>query len=291
MGIFEELADAYTYNGSISLKALEDDIITLENQIDSYDATIRELNIRKKKPGVLIEKRRDARIRLSLLKTFYKREKDKDTTNDVILNMLGISANEAKEEERVLTAAEGREPKPQNFESSELEVSEDFYMEPESSPDYTDEYLSFRDDVNFVEPENYDAFYESDKSIYASFDLTDFTDMVNTDSVKGYYDNDAKTLTVIFKDIRDHSIFMKLLKERTESNSPLSEILRKPRNIFMDVHEKVGETVNRYRYEFMDCKVKEAHDSGFISQRESTQGTESEHECAIVFKYRKLRIL
>ena len=68
MNIFEEIAESYTYNGAISIKALEDDIVTLENQLDSYNATLRELQLRGKKPGMLIEKIRDAKMRLSLLR-------------------------------------------------------------------------------------------------------------------------------------------------------------------------------------------------------------------------------
>lgn len=121
MNIFEELAESYTYNGVVSLKALDDDIVTLENQIDSYNATLKELQLRGKKVGPLVGKIRDAKIRLSLLKAVYKKESDKATPNDVILNMLGVSANNAKEVDAVNTAADGREPKPQNFESAELE--------------------------------------------------------------------------------------------------------------------------------------------------------------------------
>ena len=72
MNIFEELAESYTYNGVVSLKALDDDIVTLENQIDSYNATLRELQLRGKKVTPLVAKIRDAKIRLSLLKAVYK---------------------------------------------------------------------------------------------------------------------------------------------------------------------------------------------------------------------------
>ena len=121
MNIFEELAESYTFNGVVSLKALNDDIVTLENQIDSYNTTLRELQLRGRKVNIIIGKIRDAKIRLSLLKAVYKKESDKATPDDVILNMLGISAKNAKEVASVGTAADGRKPKPQNFESAELE--------------------------------------------------------------------------------------------------------------------------------------------------------------------------
>ena len=122
MNIFEEIAESYTYNGAISIKALEDDIVTLENQLDSYNATLRELQLRGKKPGMLIEKIRDAKMRLSLLRAVLRREKDKASPDDIIKNMLGISANEAKETTSPETAAGNKAPVQQNFEKAEIEV-------------------------------------------------------------------------------------------------------------------------------------------------------------------------
>ena len=122
MNIFEEIAESYTYNGAISIKALEDDIVTLENQLDTYNATLRELQLRGKKPGMLIEKIRDTKMRLSLLRAVLRREKDKASPDDIIKNMLGISANEAKETTSPETAAENKTPVQQNFEKAEIEV-------------------------------------------------------------------------------------------------------------------------------------------------------------------------
>lgn len=126
MNIFEEIAESYTYNGSVSLKAMEDDIVTLENQIDSYNATLREINLRGKKSAPLVEKIRDTKIKLSLLRAAYKRESDKSTPNDAILNMLGVSGKEAVGVESVKTAAADKTPLKQNFESAEFDnVSEE----------------------------------------------------------------------------------------------------------------------------------------------------------------------
>lgn len=125
MNIFEEIVQSYIYNGAVSLKALEDDIVTLENQIDSYNATLREIQIRGKKSLPLIEKIRDAKIRLSLLKAVYRRESDKATPDDVIINMLGLSAKDAKETESPGTAADKKEPVPQNFDKAEIEIVDD----------------------------------------------------------------------------------------------------------------------------------------------------------------------
>lgn len=123
MNIFEEIAESYTYNGVVSLKALEDDIVTLENQIDSYNSTLNELRLRGKKSSTLIEKIRDAKMRLSLLKAVLKKEKDKASPDDIIKNMLGISAKNANETEMPGTAADKKEPVLQNFEKAEAETT------------------------------------------------------------------------------------------------------------------------------------------------------------------------
>lgn len=122
MNIFEEIAESYTYNGVVSFKALEDDIVTLENQIDSYNSTLNELRLRGKKSSTLMEKIRDAKMRLSLLKAVLKKEKDKASPDDIIKNMLGISAKNANETEMPGTAADKKEPVLQNFEKAEAET-------------------------------------------------------------------------------------------------------------------------------------------------------------------------
>ena len=126
MGVFDEIAEEYTYNGVISMKALEDDIVTLENQIDSYDATLKELALRRKNPAALKNKIREAKIRLSLLKALYKKESEQVVSDDKILDILGISGKNAKETEIPTTAASKKEPLPQDFQKSEIEVTEDY---------------------------------------------------------------------------------------------------------------------------------------------------------------------
>ncbi len=126
MGVFDEIAEEYTYNGVISMKALEDDIVTLENQIDSYDATLKELALRRKNPAALKNKIREAKIRLSLLKALYKKESEQVVSDDKILDILGISGKNAKETETPTTAASKKEPLPQDFQKSEIEVTEDY---------------------------------------------------------------------------------------------------------------------------------------------------------------------
>ena len=130
MNIFEEIAERYTYNGVVSLKALDDDIVTLENQIDSWLATLNELRLRGKKSSTIVEKIRDGKIRLSLLRAVYKRESDKTAPDDVIAGMLGISAKNANEVEAPGTAADNKEPVKQNFEKAEIEVVDEDKPEP-----------------------------------------------------------------------------------------------------------------------------------------------------------------
>ena len=44
MGIFDELAESYTYNGAVSIKAIEDDIVILENQLDYLEEAKKSFN-------------------------------------------------------------------------------------------------------------------------------------------------------------------------------------------------------------------------------------------------------
>ena len=95
--------------------------MTLTNQIDSYNSTLREVRLRRKNDKFIVEKIRDAKIRLSLLKAFYKNQSDKVAPDDAIMNILGISGKSAKEVNTIETAASGKKPLEQNFESAELE--------------------------------------------------------------------------------------------------------------------------------------------------------------------------
>ena len=491
MNIFDELAESYTYNGVVSLKALEDDIVTLENQIDSYGATLKELQLRGKKPGPLVQKIRDAKIRLSLLKATYKRESDRSASDDVILNMLGISANNANEVEAPDTAVEGREPLAQDFEQSEIEVVDDTVEDTESienesecneevvventdteeekvvddfvpeqedesevvekefppvgirfspnksddieaqpatvetpedgdkhlgqtnetvflghkieineetgqvvindnaltnpteyfvpqeeeidditypgepidnmaevisvddavkvitdkpvecdyecppppgwedyfepvegfeplsyNPEYTEEVdvvhgqeeLEIDDSKNVIEYDDvqmnevavdnewskpiddfqtYEPFYKPFDEIYASFDLSSYTNMVNTDTVSGVFDNKRKILEITFHDIRDYSIFIKLMKQKKPG---LFSFLEKPKSIFMDVHERHGNEEKIYHHEFVNCRLKYLLDSGYSPKSETVTTETEKHECTAVFKYKKLKL-
>lgn len=491
MNIFEELAESYTYNGVVSLKALDDDIGALEGQIDSYNATLRELQLRGKKPGPLIEKMRDAKVRLSLLKALYKRESDKNTSDDIIMNMLGISANNASEVESPETAADGKEPVAQDFEESEVEaddegacdsesiseeeisddeiaveevvephesrvidlgkentnkefqtveaseeepvnvpssVSTEIVVEKEdgkifflgheinikhedgsviiernSTPSHTDYFLPSKEeevenitypsepmdnvveavpvskaiellkgdaddqDIDNVEKEEYDEheypppptiddylepvdirtgeptysdeedsvdtacaevedasdnrdfavirdavtnqddvvvenkidsddFYfpvynaferEIEDEIYSSFDLSPYTNMVNTNTVTGVFDNDRKILEVTFFNARDYSVFVELLKKKKPR---LLSFLEKPKSIFMDVYERHGDEEIIYHYEFAGCRLKKLLDTKYASKDEHGVLNTVSHECTAVFKYKKLKL-
>lgn len=471
MNIFEELAESYTYNGVVSLKALDDDIVTLENQIDSYNATLREIQLRGKKPAAqLVSKIRDAKIRLSLLKAVYKKESDKNVSNDVILGMLGVSANNAKEVETPETAVAHKEPKLQNFESSELELPQpevveevesvdnekvddeevivetveaeevtsepelgieditepeaelvssddnpiediveevapetqeevkdeeakafkidhidlydraiivkdlnsreenvvkeilgapavpesemedgavesvppptiDDYQEPLDNvgPEFTldeetgevilnrdtfdgetDYFIpereknevqkqdndsveceqeTVKDDVvvsEFDEPLNDspapDAFYKPEIDIHVSFDLSEYTNMVNTNTITGSFNPDKKTLEILIKDVRDYEVFLELLRENNEKKGFFKRLGKKPRSIFMYVHEKINETVKEHVYEFTDCHVVSIYDTYYQAGNLSSSYDSDSHECGATFKYKKLKI-
>ena len=526
MNIFEELAESYTYNGVVSLKALDDDIVTLQNQIDSYNATLSELKLRGKRVSPLVAKIRDAKIRLSLLKAVYKRESDKTTTDDVILSMLGVSGRDAKEVSGVNTAADGREPKPQNFESAELEevaveqevtdvkaaetekvvdsevvvteedeaemqasvlqdsdseeevvvhdesvtddkISEaksgvevektaapvesgisvqvepelkegepktldvesickevelvtvpafqipvekdtknvevekatkeqetkpvraekplisffkkiigkgklatlpdiklakipddnlkqndiksfsgcndevventeviplptiDDYHEPELGPSYeeviydetgpiynypNDEALSetlevvHNDENGWIQGEpsgtvvceedspeidcekTYEPFYPPDDKIYASFDLHNYTDLVNTNSITGTFSEKHKVIELNFTDVRDYEIFTFFLNEKNQKCAFFNRLVKKPKSIIMYVRTEVDGTEKEYRYEFTGCRLVEVFDSEYKSMRESVYYPTATHEFYAKFKYKRLKI-
>lgn len=491
MNIFEELAESYTYNGVVSLKALDDDIVTLENQIDSYSATLRELQLRGKKVAPLVAKIRDAKIRLSLLKAVYKKESEKATPDDVILNMLGISANNAKEVNGVKTAADGKEPKPQNFESAELEevieetpgvdvkapenekvadnevviteedeadmrasvledktsddevividenesekdlkglhsalTSEDEVIvvrpevlakvkqeqekdadvpgvsveplgkevelvnvpsfqipaeketesidvekvtkEQETKPVKTSDYFlkpieaetaenteavpfptiddyrepelgpscevtsCYEDGIVYnyergqeptetqeiitdvitehdtpgtpgevilnepqEEPEEvkaYDAFYSQNNKIYVSFDLCGYTNMVNTNTITGTFNEKHKVIELNFSDMRDYPIFAFFMNEKNRKFTFFDRFVKKPRNIIMYVRTELDGNEKEYRYEFIGCRLVEVFDSEYKSMRDSTYYPTSTHEFYAKFKYKRLKI-
>lgn len=464
MNILDDLTETYRYGGSISFKAMEDDIATLENQIDGYNITLNEIRLRKKNDQPILKKIQESRMRLSLLQAAYKREKARENQNpeNAMLGVLGISGKEAKGTDRVDTAAEGKEPKPQNFDASELEMvvpdkptesitgrepfeerdetvyeietdeSTDVICEDEGAdiekeaiprekeeteyiidvveaesrekekeiqpvqgeseiefPDY-DTIEETREDIHELKTSNdrdlddlYKSLTDSDKecvanekpseeralselienepiienkdvpafeielnkmktvenkviemakhqeedefnappptledyyepeyndyepvpyvpdyststdsavldmfpveveSIRASVSLADFTGMVNTENTYTSYDLKNRTLTVVFYDLKDYTVFLELLKEKS-SSSWLSRIFSKKRpSIFMYV------TVNEvtYTFEFTKCRISEIMDSTY-SPGESS----GDHQATVTFKYKKLKI-
>ena len=124
MNILDEIAEGYTYSGVVSLKAMEDDIFTLENQIDNLNAVLREVQLRGKNPGPVKQRIRDEKIRLSLLKAAFKRESDKDASYDAIMDVLGVTRDGMETKDQPATAVSDREPLKQNFEKADIEVEE-----------------------------------------------------------------------------------------------------------------------------------------------------------------------
>jgi hypothetical protein len=218
MNIFEEIAESYTYNGVVSIKALEDDIVTLENQLDAYNETLTELKIRGKKAGILVGKIRDCKMRLSLLKAVLKREKDKASPDDIIKNMLEISAKHANETESPETAANNRPPVPQNFEKAEIEAVDD----NEDSVAAEMEKFKVSDevyDLTKATKEELDEFYTtltSDDTVFALKDgetvgaenevpvsdcppptIDDYFEPVNENESVRYYDENGEEFTEV----------------------------------------------------------------------------------------------
>ena len=488
MNIFEELEENYTYNGEISVKAVEDDMALIVSQLEAYELALQDTRLREKARASLGKKVRDLKLNLSLLKAFKKRISAAPAKNDAITGMILESARGAKEVESPGTAAEGKEPHVQDFEKSEVEdayeavedtdaviseeeraedvitekdeavevktgdlayeeVSEDsraveeeksdvgpelntnvtqaeaiesesdkkiysisindetgnVIIEQYSTPSHADYFIPKKEeeadnitypaepmdnmaetvpaskaiellkgdadaaDIGNVEKEEYDeheypppptiddylepvdiqtgepAYFDEEDSvdtvcaepedvsdnrdcvvvrdvaasqndvvienkvdsddfcfpvynafereiedeIYSSFDLSPYTNMVNTNTVTGVFDNDRKILEVTFFNTRDYSVFVELLKKKKPR---LLSFLEKPKSIFMDVHERHGDEEIIYHYEFAGCRLKKLIDTRYPPKDEHGVLNTVSHECTAVFKYKKLKL-
>ena len=213
MNIFEELTESYTYNGTISMKAIEDDIVTLENHIDSLNSTLREINARGKNPGPIREKIRDEKIRLSLLKSFLKKVKEENNASedDVILGVLGVSGSGAKETEKPSTAANGKQPKQQNFESMEIEEAANETdmetLEPEISDNQNQTESSPELETVEENVESVDNEEVNEAEVESEVEIGQFDDEPETETVteqENMMDNDIKVEKyMVEKDVYD----------------------------------------------------------------------------------------
>lgn len=123
MDYFEKLAESYTYNGTLSLKAIEDDIVTLNNQIEDWNTALKYSRLTDN-VAPLLSRVKEAKKRLYSLEELRKRAMvDGISPDEPMLNMLNVSANSAKEVHEIVTAADNKEPLPQNFDSSNFEAA------------------------------------------------------------------------------------------------------------------------------------------------------------------------
>ena len=105
--------------------------------------------------------------------------------------------------------------------------------------------------------------------IYASFDLSNYVDVVNTDSIMGTFNEKEKTLEITLSDIRDYQIFKLLLKEKTNKPPFFKRLCKKPRSIFMYVTEELDSNLStKTCYEFVGCRVQYLYDSEYGSKRD-----------------------
>ena len=125
--VLNELAKKYTYNGSISIKALEDDINTLQNQLENFNLIKQEVIVRKKNVSPISAKISDTEIQLSLLKSLLKREKKKKKEEETaILEVLNVTDKEIKEDvNKSETIVDNKQPIKQDFLTSNVEETTD----------------------------------------------------------------------------------------------------------------------------------------------------------------------
>lgn len=130
MDLYDEILREYTFNGAVSMKAIQDDIVTLENQLETYKEKLDEIRLRGKDSSSLVSKIRETKINLSRLKAVFKRENEKGKSNSDIIDMLGVSANSANEIETPDTAASQKPPLAEDFvevEAEPIEKAADIY--------------------------------------------------------------------------------------------------------------------------------------------------------------------
>ena len=168
-------------------------------------------------------------------------------------------------------------------------------VESEFETETEAETVSPEEDLGDADTDVYEPFYSDKHRIYASFSLTDYTNLVNTDSVKGRFNDKEKTIELTFNDIRDYGIFHELIKEKNTKVPFLKRFKKKPKNIFMYVHEKHDEPgcpeneVTKI-YEFMDCSVIDVYSTSLPSRREAQRVAILHQEWFAVFKYKKLKV-
>jgi len=173
----------------------------------------------------------------------------------------------------------------------QLEVVPAEEDEPELEIDPSDYEVESGDDVG---GDIYEPFWSDKHKAYAEFALADYTGIINTDSVKGRFNVNEKTIELNFSDMRDVDIFHVLVKEKNEKLPFYKKLLKKPKSIFMYVHEKHDEpgwpkeTVTTY--EFIGCEVLEVFSPAFMSLREAQQDYRQYQEWLAVFKYKKLKV-
>ena len=124
MDLYDEILREYTFNGVVSMKALQDDIVTLENQLETYKEKLNEIHLRGKHSSSLVSKIRETKINLSRLKSVFRRENENTKSNSDIVDMLGVSANSANEIETPDTAASQKTPLVEDFIEVEAEPFE-----------------------------------------------------------------------------------------------------------------------------------------------------------------------
>ena len=306
MDIFKTLENEYTINGEVSMKAIEDDIETIQERISDIETRMR-TNLTPPYPEAVVYKLNKDRYELSTLKKFHRMVKDRGKS-DAINNVIETAAKSANETETPATAASGRDPLPQNFEASEFEQAPpptiDDYYEPIVSQDgfyemnEEEQVQEMRDPVanHFKLLENNeewanDVLPDPSGSLYASFDLSQYTDQTNTERVKGHFiGGSEKVVELEFIDIRDYPIYVLLVKEMQYDNWVRRKFFKKPRSIFMHVTREFDGETNEYVFEFTDCRPIKLMDTNYETIKERGFWDSSEHNWRARLKYKDLKI-
>lgn len=131
----------------------------------------------------------------------------------------------------------------------------------------------------------------SSANIYASFDLSHYTDMVNTMFVIGAFDDREKKIILTFSSLSDYPLFAKLSREMANRKWYDRFFRKNSKSIFMHISVTTETGYEKwYKYEFTNCSLFGLSDTEYLPMPETVLSPVPEHTWSVVFKYKKLKI-
>ena len=192
MDLIEELAVRYTFNGVLSRKAIDDDIVFAKNQLESLEETLKEAKLRGLNTSpFLVIKIRETKNQIAQLKELLRRadflpEPSLVKNSGAMMTVITEGVlNGGNAVDMPKTAAYGKEPLPQNFDSAEIEKTQEH--NDLFSDDYRNDDQVLQDIQTSYEVENQD-----EDSISVQIDVTSEEDVETPGQLEDEIENDDK---------------------------------------------------------------------------------------------------